>query len=294
VNTFLIDNIVALAQEDEDIRTTILEGSFSTHSHIDELSDYDVNVFARNYDKYLADDHWMSRIGEVMLYQKEQFQFYQAIISTRLVIFRDRERVDFSFWHLSLLSDIVEGDKVYESYKNGYQILVDKDHLAENLSPPDGTGFRISPPDRDRFLQTIYSFWFEAYCIARYLSRRDLWFAKRIEDSYIKDHLYRMALWHHQAVNRWKPNPLLHTEGKRFEKWASPELIEAIGRCFSLYDVESTWSSLFAMMELFDRLARQTSTQLHVEFPERVERDVLDYLEYLKDIPLLRLLTANQ
>jgi hypothetical protein len=73
MNTFLIDNIVALAQEDEDIRTTILERSFSTHSHIDELSDYDVNVFARNYDKYLADDHWMSRIGEVMLYQKEQF-----------------------------------------------------------------------------------------------------------------------------------------------------------------------------------------------------------------------------
>ncbi len=282
MNTSLIAKIVALAQEDEDIRAVILEGSFTANFQVDELSDYDVNIFARNYDKYLSDDRWLGKIGEVLLYQKEQFQFYGTIIPNWLVVFRDRERVDFSFWHLQLLSDMVQGDKEYESYKNGYQILVDKDRLAEKLRPPDGSGFYVSPPTRDRFLQTIYDFWFEAYCVARYLSRRDLWFAKRIEDSYIKDHLYCMALWHHQAEKGWKPDPLLHLEGKRFEKWASPELIEAIGRCFSSYDVESTWKSLFAMVGLFGQIARKTAIQLGIEFPERVERDVLDYLEYLK------------
>ncbi len=284
----ILDKIVSLAQEDGDIRAVILEGSITTCVQVDELSDYDVNLFSRNYVNYLLDDRWMSRIGEVLLYQKEHFQFYKAIIPTRLVIFRDRERVDFSFWHISLLSDIVRGKKVYESYKNGYQILVDKDNIASKIRPPDGTGFRITPPSRDKFLQTIYDFWFEAYCVARYLSRRDLWFAKRIEDSYIKDHLYRMALWHHQSENDWKPDPILHLEGKRFEKWASPEMIEDVKQCFSLYDVEGTWRSLFAMVELFSRIARETSTQLGIHFPERVEQDVFDYLKYLMNRPIPR------
>jgi aminoglycoside 6-adenylyltransferase len=282
MNMLLIDKIVALAQSDEGIRAVVLEGSITTEFQVDELSDYDVNIYSRSYEKYLTDDYWMNRIGEVLLYQKEQFQFYENTIPTRLVIFKDRERVDFSFWYASLLSDMVRGEKEYESYKNGYQILVDKDRLAEKLKQPDGTGFRISPPDRDKFLQTIYDFWFEAYCVARYLSRGNLWFAKRIEDSYIKDHLYRMALWQHQAENDWKPDPLLHLEGKRFEKWASPELIEEVGRCFSLYDLKNTWISLYAMVKLFGKLARQVSTQQHIKFPERVEGDVLDYLSYLK------------
>ena len=282
MNSALIDKVIALAQADEEIRTVILEGSFAVHSQVDELSDYDINIFARRYEKYLVDDLWMSQIGNVLLYQKVQFQFYDAVVPTRLVLFRDRERIDFSFWSLPLLSDIVTGDKEYESYKNGYQVLVDKDHLGGRLRPPSGTGFSIAPPGRDRFLQTVYDFWFEAYCVARYLSRGDLWFAKRVEDSYIKDHLYRMILWHHQATNAWKPNPLLHIEGKRFEKWASPELLAAIARCFAPYDVDATWSSLFAMVEVFNQLARYTSVQLQIQYPDRVERDLIAYLRYLQ------------
>jgi aminoglycoside 6-adenylyltransferase len=282
MNNTLIQKIIALAHADEDIRAVILEGSFAVHFQVDELSDYDINIYARNYEKYLIDDRWMSQIGEVLLYQKEQFLFYEAVVPTRLVLFRDRERVDFSFWSLTLLSEIIAGDKEYESYKNGYQILVDKDHLAGQLRLPNGTGFSIAPPSRQRFLQTIYDFWFEAYCVARYLSRGDLWYAKRIENSYIKDHLFRMILWRHQVASAWKPDPLLHTEGKRFEKWASTEILAAISRCFSPYDVDATWNSLFAMVELFNQLARHTSIQLQIEYPDRVEQDIIHYLQYLE------------
>jgi len=279
----LIDKITALAQADPDIRAVILEGSLAVNSQVDELSDYDLNIFSTNYEKYLAGDAWMSQIGPVLLYQKEQFPFYDTIIPTRLVVFQDRPRIDFSFWHVKLLSDIVRGDKEYASYKNGYRILVDKDRLAERLKQPTGDGFPILKPGRDEFLQTIYDFWFEAYCVAKYLYRRDLWYAKLIENRYIKDHLFRMILWHHQAENGWTPNPLIHREGKRFEKWASPEIVAAVSTCFSTYGVEDTWNSLFAMIELFTRLARKTSSHLHIAYPLQVEQGVVAYLQYLKD-----------
>ena len=86
----LIDKITAFAQADPDIRAAILEGSLAVSSHVDELSDYDINIFASSYEKYLADDTWMSQFGPVLVYQKEQLQFYDAIIPTRLVVYQGR------------------------------------------------------------------------------------------------------------------------------------------------------------------------------------------------------------
>jgi len=278
----LVDRIVALAQADEDIRAAILEGSIVAGGQVDELSDYDINIYSRDCACYLADDHWMEQIGEVLVYQKEQLAFYDAIVPSRLVVFRDCPRVDFSFWPVSLLHEMVQGHKQYESYRNGYLILVDKDGLAAQLPPPDGAGFRIATPSRDTFLQELYDFWFEAYCVAKYLSRGDLWYAKLVENGYIKQHLYRVALWQHQAARGWPRDPALHTEGKRFERWASPELLDEIGRCFSRYDVEDTWSSLLAMVELFGRLAREVALQLDIAYPERAERGIIDYVRYLQ------------
>ena len=274
----LLDNVVRLANADEDIRAIILEGSLATHFQVDELSDYDVNIYTRDAGKYLSDDGWLSQVGETLLYKKEQFQFYDEVIPMRLALFRSRERIDFSFWRPALLGEIVQGDKTYESYRNGYRALVPKDGCAARLPAPDVGGFSIAPPGSEQFLKTLYDFWFEAYCVARHLSRSDLWYAKLIENRSIKDLLFRMALWNHQAAHGWKPDPILHTWGKRFEKWAPPELIEAISGCFSPYDVAETWQSLFAMFELFNGLARQTALQLRIEYPERVEKDMLDYL----------------
>jgi aminoglycoside 6-adenylyltransferase len=279
----LIDKITAFAQADPDIRAVILEGSLTVGSQVDELSDYDVDIFASNYEKYLTDDAWMSQFGQVLVYQKEQIQFYDAVVPSRLVVYQGSPRIDFSFWYPRQLAEIVEGAKEYESYKNGYRILVDKDRLAEQLKPPSGDGFVISKPSRNEFLQTIYDFWFEAYCVAKYLNRRDLWYAKLIENRYIKDHLFKMILWDHQAENDWTLDPLIHKEGKRFEKWASPEIIGAVSKCFSAYRVDDTWGSLFAMVGLFTRLARRTSSYLHIIYPLRVEQDVVRYLQYLKD-----------
>ncbi len=283
IKTLIIDKITAFAQADPDIRAVILEGSLVVGSHVDELSDYDVNIFATDYEKYLVDDAWMSQFGSVLVYQKEQIQFYDTVAPSRLVVYQGSPRIDFSFWHVRLLSEIVEGAKEYESYRNGFHVLIDKDHLAERLKPPTGDGFLISKPSRDEFLQTIYDFWFEAYCVAKYLNRRDLWYAKLIENRYIKDHLFKMILWDHQAENDWALDPLIHKEGKRFEKWASPEIVDGVSRCFSTYQVDDTWDSLFAMVELFTRLGRRTSSHLHIAYPLQVEQNVVGYLRYLKD-----------
>jgi len=278
----IISKLITFGEANESIRALILEGSHAAGRFIDDLSDHDVNIFTNEAEPFLQDAGWLSQFGEVLIYQKEELVFYGQTFPSRLVVFGDGSRIDFSFWPVSALMELADGSKRYESYRIGFRVLVDKDGLTENLPEPDGMGFQVTPPDRDQFLQAIYDFWFEAYCVARALARGDLWYAKQIEASYIKDHLYQMALWEHQSRHDWAPDPLLHLGGKRFESWAEPELLKKISDCFSVFSSEATWKSLFAMIELFISLAKGLAADLGIKFPEKRSREVMRYLESLK------------
>lgn len=277
-----ICKLITFGEVNENIRALILEGSHATERFLDDLSDFDVNIFTNDSEPFLQSAGWLSQFGEVMIYQKEELKFYGQAFPSRLVVFRDGSRIDFSFWPVSALRELADGRKRYESYHNGFRVLVDKDGFAANLSEPDGMGFQVTHPDRDRFLKTIYDFWFEAYCVARGLARGDLWYAKRIEGSYLKDHLYQMILWEHQSRHGWAPDLLLHLDGKRFERWAEPQLLKEISGCFSAYSIDAAWKSLFAMLELFNKLARGLAADLGIEFPENKYRYVMGCLESLK------------
>ena len=248
MDTEIISKLITFGEANENIRALILEGSHATGAFIDALSDYDVNIFTNEAEPFLQNVDWIKQFGEVLIYQKEELEFYDQAFPSRLVVFRDGSRIDFSFWPVNALRELTDSNKAYESYRNGFRVLVDKDGLTSNLPEPDGLGFQATPPDSDLFLKTIYDFWFEAYCVARALARSDLWYAKRIEASYIRDHLFQMALWEHQSRHGWAPDPLLHLGGKRFERWAEPQLLKEISSCFSEYSIDATWKSLFAMV----------------------------------------------
>ncbi len=280
----VIAKLVSFGEADERIRTIILEGSHAVGKFTDTLSDYDVNIFTGDAGPYLNNSRWLTQFGDVLIYQKEELIFFGQTFPSRLVVFKNGGRIDFSFWPIAALAAMASGNKQYESYRNGFRVLVDKDGLADNLPNADGQGFMVIPPEKDLFLQTIYDFWFEAYCVARALARGDLWYAKSIEAGCIKDHLYQMILWERQSRCGWAPDPKLHLGGKRFEKWAEPALLKDISACFSAYSIEETWKSLFAMLELFNQFAKDLSSEFGFEFPAQPYNDVMVYLETLKSI----------
>lgn len=55
MNHSILNKIVNWAENESEIRTLILEGSQASNSPTDELSDYDLNVFVVNPDKYISD-----------------------------------------------------------------------------------------------------------------------------------------------------------------------------------------------------------------------------------------------
>lgn len=79
------------AMADEAIRAVILEGSLAAGKFVDDLSDYDVNIFTRDARPYLNDDQWLNQFGEVLIYQKEELNFYGQPFPSRLVVFKNGE-----------------------------------------------------------------------------------------------------------------------------------------------------------------------------------------------------------
>jgi len=278
-----LELFLQMAEKDDNIRAIILEGSMASNSHVDHLSDNDINVFWVNHSRYLENNIWIGRLGDVLVYQKADFDFENQRIHTRLVVYRDGNRIDFSFWPVILLNRFVSGQSVYESYKNGYKVLLDKDKTAHGLPAPTGNGFCVKKPTRADFLKTIHDFWFEAYCVAKFLYRGELWYAKHVENGYMKDFFLQMMIWQHQTKQNWSHNNIIHLEGKRLEKWIDSDLGSRMVDCFSCYNLADTWQSLFKSIELFSELAEQTAASLGFEYPDEILARRLEFIQNLKN-----------
>ena len=103
----ILRKFVEWAEHEPSIIALILEGSRGGSGIPDEFSDYDLNVYIRGENKFMLEDDWMETFGRVFIYQKEKFNFQEIPIHTRLIIFEDLPRIDFSFWPVHLLEEVI-------------------------------------------------------------------------------------------------------------------------------------------------------------------------------------------
>jgi aminoglycoside 6-adenylyltransferase len=262
----VLNKIINWAKGETDIRIIILEGSRASNSEIDELSDYDLNLFVVNPDSYTSDNSWLKNFDDILVYQKEKFLYKNLEIPTRLVVYKNSPRVDFSFWPIEALYDVIENKMLPESYKNGYRVLLDKDKITDKIIFPDYCGFTITRPTKDQLLKSIYDFWFEAYCIAKYLKRERLWYAKTLENGSIKKLLLQIILWRESYKCNWKNNKI-HLDGKNIEDQIDENVKKSFEKCFSKYNIDDTWESLFETINLFKKLSFELAELMNIEYP---------------------------
>jgi aminoglycoside 6-adenylyltransferase len=283
VNHSILNKIINWAENESEIRTLILEGSRASNAPTDELSDYDLNVFVVNPDKYTSSGNsWINNFDQVLVYQKEKFFYKNIEIPTRLVLYKNNPRVDFSFWPINVLYEIIENRILPESYRNGYEVLLDKDKVTGNIILPNHDGFIITQPTEDELLTTLYNFWFEACSVAKYLKRDRLWFAKILENGPIKGFMLQIILWNESSKDDWNNNKI-HSQGKNLETQVDIDIKKSFKKCFSKYDKSDTWDSLFGMIELFKRLAYELTVTMNVKYPKDSISEIEKYIRQLNE-----------
>ena len=273
----IIGKIVSWAQQELKIRAIILEGSIVSGAKIDKLSDYDLNIYITDYSKFVKNNDWMYTFDDVIVYQKPDFTYDEWYIPSRLVVYKHSPRVDFSFWNIDILKQFIEKQELPEFYKNGYKVLIDKDRITSQLHEPSHDGYAIARPCKDEFLKTIFDFWYEVYCVVKYLKRESLFYTKMIENGYIKKFLLQMLLWYEAMNTGWGRNDI-HTEGKNLEEIIDDTLKSQLAKCFSDYSYEKTLTSLQKMIQLFEKYSITVCNNLDIDYPNKRIKGIKSFI----------------
>ena len=258
----IIRNFVPWAEAEENIRTAIVIGSRARKLHpADEWADLDLVILARDPGPYLQDAQWVERFGEPWITFVEPTAGGPGM--ERRVLYSGGLDVDFAFFPMAGLEQAAQKTLPPEwnqAFGRGTRVLIDKDKFLERLKPAFSEPAPPSPPAREQFLNVIHDFWYHAVWCAKHLRRGELWWGKSACDAHMKGLLRQMLEWHVRATKG--PGHDTWLRGRFLEEWADPRAVNNLHQTFAHYDEEDTWRALFATMDLFRWVARETAEKL--------------------------------
>jgi predicted nucleotidyltransferase len=171
----VLDDVVAWATDDPNVRLLLVTGSFARGEH-DDLSDLDIELYVRETDPLLEESAWYERFGRVLVTEALENPDWHP---TRLVYYVDG-KIDFMVAPVLALAEGV-------SYDGPYLVLVDKDARANRLEPTVG----VAPPSADDFRLCVNWFYAAALQYAKAVARDDPWPVKT-RDADLKERLIHM------------------------------------------------------------------------------------------------------
>ncbi len=278
----ILDKIVRWAESESNVRLAILSGSRVREGEWDDLSDYDVALFARDPDALLGDDSWFYAFAPVLVVEKPEFlDDGSRDRITSLVVYRSEPRVDFMVLPLGRIETDLCASPLPDAYNVGYRVLVDKDGWSAHLTPPVNHGFIPVRPTAEEYATVVNDFWWETTAAAKYLHRGLVMAVKFYLEQSLRADMFRTMLgWYLGALSGWKVNPGQHQKGA--QHLLPPDEWRALQATWVGPGIEENWEALFRMAGFFRMMARQVGEDLGHEYPAGLDADVVAYLKELR------------
>ncbi len=276
------DRVESWADDRPDVRLVVVFGSRAREDRpADGWSDIDFALVSTAAERYVRDDDWLGELGSPLVSCTEDAPV--GGFSERHVIFDGGLEVDFVAVPSEEVTPLgTAPDEVFEVLAHGYRVLVDKDDLASALSSrvddvaDDELG--VSLPGDDAFVETVHRCLYRAVWIAKKLRRGELWTAMHALDGRLKqESLLPMLAWHARGVHG---NHAWHA-GRFLEEWADPRAIDELPETVADYDPSDCWRALFATLDLFQWLSRETAAAADYEYPTTAVEQVAALIDDL-------------
>lgn len=270
----ILTRVVEWAQKEGAIEAIILQGSHAA-GMADAYSDYDLAIFCTSYDSYIKDEKWLTQIGKVWVCVHETVNKDGNIFPTRLVIFEEGVKVDFGFYTMGVLQNLITAHRLPSEYNRGYSVLVDKGSKTLSLAKATHQEDLAKRPTENEFQRVTKEFWFEVHHIAKYLKREDLWSVKFRSGS-LNDHfLLKMIEWHEEAKRNWESQ--VPPIGKRMHSWVDADTWKALHKIFAHFDSRDSRQGLMHTIELFRKIAADTAQRLGYSYPHELDKHITDF-----------------
>jgi len=135
--------------------------------------------------------------------------------------------IDFRIWPEALLQRIVEAPALPPDMDAGYTVLLDKDHLTQELRPATYQAYIPSRPSEDAYQTHIRDFFSDVPYVAKYLWRDELLPAKWCLDYDMKhEYLRPMLEWRMECDHDWSVP--VRNLGKGLMKLLPPDISEPV------------------------------------------------------------------
>lgn len=242
---------------------------------VDEVSDYDIEVFTTDRSRLEDSGTWIEELTPVWVCLPTTRSDDERY-AMRLVVFEGGTKVDFALAPVAVLEDLVESRRPNDVYQRGYRVLLDKDGLAAALPAATGLGPRRPAPSQDEFRAAVEEFWFEASHIPKLLGRGELWVLK-LRDWTMKQRLLQMIEWH-AAATAGDDHDTWHI-GTRMATWAGPEIWTRLHGVFGHFDAEDSGRALVATAALYRELGEATAQNLGYDYPGKVADAITGYID---------------
>lgn len=265
----LLEKIYQWAIITDNVRALVQTGSLvRADGLVDEFSDIDIEIIAREPQLLAVTDGWIGTIGEIITVLHLDAGGDQQW-PTRLTIFEGRIKIDFTLAGLSRLTHMAADNQLAPLYQRGYRVVLDKDNLAQRLPAATMTSPARSVPAEAHFCQRVEEFWFEAFHVTGYLARNELFLVKQ-RDWTMKELLLEMIEWH-VIVHSEGLTDIWHG-GKGMRTWAGENIWLELQATFAHFDAEDARRAYAATTTLYARLAREIASTKRWHYPNRVEK----------------------
>lgn len=269
-DTEILQQFVKWAENNNIIRAAILTSSRADpNSHIDFLSDYDIEMYVSDLHQFRKNDNWLKPLGKIMVrWPLKPRTTFDKNWLTRLILFNNGVRIDFQITDKTNIKP--------NHYDYGYKILIDKDAILKDAPKPTYSKFNISKPSKEEYETIVNEFWWNATYVPKYLWRDELPFAKSMMGQAVHDkYLRRIIEWYIGMQNNWSVNTGVC--GRHFKRYLNDEIWTEFESTFTGANIEDNWNAFFNAVSLFGKLGKIIGNSLGYEYPIDMEKEMIKY-----------------
>jgi len=262
------------------IRVAILNGSRANpNAKRDPFQDYDISCYVKDVSPFQNNREFLSQFGDLMILQTPEDMVYPPPTNdghfVYLMQFTDGNRIDLSFCPIHWLET--------EKHESLSSVLIDKDHLVQNLPPASDKDFIPKKPTSKAFEDCCNEFWWVCPYVAKALWREELIHAKALQEQAVRTPLLQMVTWHFAIETHFEMAP--GKDGKYIKQALDPNLWTKLEATYSDAIFENIWNSLFSMGNIFRSTAKHVANVFGFTYPEKDDQNVTAHLLYVRQLP---------
>jgi aminoglycoside 6-adenylyltransferase len=255
------------------------------NARLDRLSDYDVILIVDSIRPFTEDHSWIEEFGDVVVSYWDPVELDHETgfcRSGNIVQYAGDLKIDFGFWPVPMLQKIASMPTLLTELDAGYKVIIDKDQLTTDLKAPTFVGYIPSPPDEQTFLTNVNDFFIGVPYVAKCLLRDELLPAKWCLDYDMRDvYLRPMLEWRMECDHDWSVSP--GALGKGLKRRLPPDIWTELEATYAGAEIEDNWRSLFSLITLYRRVARDVASSLGFIYPEEFDRKVTTHAQQMRE-----------